>query len=133
MAIAWLAVVPWTEVIKAAPAVIENAKKLWNSVFKKPLSPPPPITTGEKILSVEAQALFDLELRISEVELHVGDLDTQMRASSELIKALADQNGQLISRIETNRRRIFWLIVATAVTSVVSVACLLLVLTRIES
>ena len=130
MAIAWLAAVPWTEVIKAAPAVIENAKKLWNSVSKKPLSPPSPITTGEKILSAEAQALSNLVLRISEVELHVGDLDTQMRASSELIKTLADQNGQLISRIETNRRRVFWLIVATAATSVVSVTCLLLVLTR---
>lgn len=130
MAIAWLAAVPWTEVIKAAPAVIENAKKLWNSVAKKPLPTPPPIATGEKLLSDEAQAISFLESRISDVELHFGELDAQMRASSELIKTLADQNGQLISRIETNRRRVFWLIVATAATSVVSVACLLLVLTR---
>ena len=130
MAIAWLAAVPWTEVIKAAPAVIENAKKLWNSVAKKPLPTPPVTATGEKLLSDEAQAISFLESRISDVELHVGELDTQMRASSELIKTLADQNGQLISRIETNRRFVFWLIVATAATSVVSVTCLLLVLTR---
>jgi hypothetical protein len=130
MAIAWLALVPWTEVIKAAPAVIENAKKLWNSVSKKPLPTPPPITTGEKILSVEAETIAVMESRISDMEVHVGDLDTQMRASSELIKTLADQNGQLISRIEANRRLVVWLIVATAATSVVSVACLFLVLTR---
>jgi len=130
MAIAWLAAVPWTEVIKAAPTVIENAKKLWNSVSKKPLPTSPPITTGEKILSNEAQAIVVLESRISDVEVHVGDLDTQMRASSELIKALADQNGQLISRIEANRRLVVRLIGATVATSVVSVACFLLVLTR---
>jgi hypothetical protein len=83
MAIAWLALVPWTEVIKAAPSVIENAKKLWNSVSKKPLPSPPPIATGEKLFSDEAQAISFLESRISDVELHVGELDTQMRASSE--------------------------------------------------
>jgi hypothetical protein len=130
MAIAWLALVPWTEVIKAAPSVIEKAKVLWNSASKKPLPTSPPTTTGEKIRSVEAQAIAVLESRISVVEVHVGDLDTQMRASSELIKTLADQNGQLISRIEANRRLVVWLIVATAATSVVSVACLILVLTR---
>lgn len=130
MAIAWLALVPWTEVIKAAPSVIENAKKLWNSVSKKPLPSPPPTTTGEKLLSVEAQDIAVMESRISDMEVYVRDLDIQMRASSELIKTLADQNGQLISRIEANRRLAVWLIVATAATSVVSVTCLLLVLTR---
>ena len=130
MAIAWLALIPWTEVIKAAPSVIENAKKLWTSVSKKPLPTPPPIITGDKIRSGEAQDITVMESRISDMEVQVRELDIQMRASSELIKTLADQNGQLISRIEANRRLVVWLIVATAVTSIVSVVCLFLVLTR---
>jgi hypothetical protein len=130
MAIAWLALIPWTEVIKAAPSVIENAKKLWTSVSKKPLPTLPPIITGDKIRSGEAQDIAVMESRISDMEVQVRELDIQMRASSELIKTLADQNGQLISRIEANRRLVVWLIVATAVTSIVSVVCLFLVLTR---
>lgn len=43
------------------------------------------------------------------VEVALDDLHAQMLASSELIKALADQNTQLVKRIEANRIRVFWL------------------------
>jgi hypothetical protein len=39
----------------------------------------------------------------------VADLHQQMLASSELIQALADQNTQLIRRVEVNRVRLLWL------------------------
>jgi hypothetical protein len=47
-------------------------------------------------------------------EAAVADLRQQMLASSELIKELAEQNTQLIKRVETNRKRLLWLAVFTA-------------------
>ena len=50
----------------------------------------------------------------SGLETAITDLHAQMLASSELIKALADQNAQLIKRIEFNRVRWLWLAAAVA-------------------
>lgn len=111
----WLTVlklVPWTDVIKNAPAVADGAKKLWKSVGKSPqgvadgVSPSP-----ESRLSTlpESQAMALLERQLGALDVTVSDLHEQMRESSELIKALADQNTQLIKRVEVNRRRILWL------------------------
>jgi hypothetical protein len=51
----------------------------------------------------------------------VAQLQEQMQASSELIKALADQNTQLVQRVELNRERLLRVSVAAGV------CCLLLV------
>jgi hypothetical protein len=47
-----------------------------------------------------------------------------MITSSELIKALAEQNGQLIARIDTMRRRGAWLAVGLVVALVVALIAL---------
>ncbi len=67
------------------------------------------------MVSVEAQALGQLETRVALAEETMSDLHSQMLASTELIKSLAEQNAQLIERIESNRVRVFWLAAATAV------------------
>ena len=111
----WLTVlklVPWTDVIKNAPAVADGAKKLWKSVGKSaqggatvvPSSPESRLSTLP-----ESQAMALLERQLGALDVTVSDLHEQMRESSELIKALADQNTQLIKRVEVNRRRILWL------------------------
>jgi hypothetical protein len=46
---------------------------------------------------------------VAELQVAVADLHQQMLASSELIQALADQNTQLIRRVEVNRVRLLWL------------------------
>lgn len=125
MAIGWLTIlqnVPWSEVISNAPKVADGAKKLWNAVAKK--SPPPggADSSTQAATSPESQTLIALEARAIAVEAEVADLHSQMLASSELIKALADQNAQLIQRIETNRVRVLWL---SATTAVVAIAALL--------
>ena len=109
----WLTVlklVPWTDVIKNAPAVADGAKKLWKSVGKNEVAetggaPAPP--TSELSTLPESQAIALLERQIGALEVTVDELHQQMRESSELIKALADQNTQLIKRVEVNRRRIW--------------------------
>jgi hypothetical protein len=114
--VSWLTVlklVPWTDVIKNAPAVADGAKKLWKSVGKDTLPmadevPPSPASALSTL--PESQAIALLEGQLGALEVTVTELHQQMRESSELIKALADQNTQLIQRVEVNRRRIWGLV-----------------------
>ncbi|MGW8169890.1 MAG: hypothetical protein ACWGHH_07800 [Sulfurovaceae bacterium] len=112
MAAAWLTVlanVPWSEVIKNAPKVVDGSKKFWNAVAKK---------THLKEISISEPSTVPESLTIASLEVSVSDLQAQMLASSELIKTLAEQNTQLIKRIETNRIHMLWLSTAIAVITV---------------
>lgn len=129
MAIAWLAVlksVPWSEVINNAPKVADGAMKLWNTVAGKPSSPEVSDASRQPADSLDSQPLAALEARVVTLEAAVSDLHCQMLASSELIKELADQNAQLIQRIETNRLRLLWLSTATALVAIVALLGLFL-------
>ena len=119
MAIGWLAVlkiIPWADVISNAPVVADGAKKLWKAVAKKPTLTD--LGAGsDPTLSSDGLAQSAVAERIVKLETAVSDLQGQMVASSELIKALAEQNTQLISRVETSRLRMRWL-AALTVTSI---------------
>lgn len=98
MGINWvtvIAAVPWADVIRNAPKVAEGAKKLWGSVSRK----------GAAGTHVAANHGAGPSARLEALELAVDELGKQMQASAELIKALAEQNAQLVQRIESNRRR----------------------------
>jgi len=134
MALGWLAVlqmVPWSDVIKNAPKVADGAKKLWNAVGKKPPPTGPlPDDAASVQLSPEGQAIAALQAQVLALETATRDLHEQMLASSELIKALAEQNTQLIRRAEVNRVRLLLLAGITAVLAVATVIGLTLVLGR---
>ena len=133
MAIGWLAVlqlVPWADIIRNAPKVADGAKKLWNAVAKKSPSPKPPPESAPPALSPEDQTISTLQAQLAAVEADVSDLHNQMLASSELIKALADQNTQLIKHVEANRIRVLWLTGAVIVLGLVAVADLAWTLVR---
>lgn len=122
MAIGWLTIlksVPWTEVIKNAPKVAEGAKKLWNAVGKQRAADEAADAGAQPAASHEPHTLEALEARIAALEAAVSDLHGQMLASSELIKELAEQNAQLVKRIEANRKRTFWLGAATLALAIV--------------
>jgi hypothetical protein len=109
MAIGWLTVlksVPWGEVIANAPKVADGAKKLWSSVGKKPAQPAADSTPPS---AVDSGTFADLQARLATLETAASDLHDQMLASSELIKALADQNALLIKGLEVSRVRLRWL------------------------
>jgi len=128
MAIGWLTVlksVPWGEVISNAPKVAEGAKKLWNVVSKKSPSPGMPPPGARAPVPPDPQAVAKLQSQLAQLEASVNDLHSQMLASSELIKALADQNTQLIRRIELNRVRVLWLAGVTAAVAIVAVCSLI--------
>lgn len=121
MAIGWLSVlqaVPWSDVISNAPKVAEGAKKLWSTVSKKPAASP---TATEAPTASSSSAI---DARVAALEATAAQLHEQLVASSELIKALAEQNAQLIRGIEANRLKVKWLAglaLLGAVTGVVSV------------
>ncbi|MEO8121688.1 MAG: hypothetical protein ABI606_20485 [Rhodoferax sp.] len=118
MATGWLAalkLIPWSDVISNAPMVAEGAKKLWSAVAKKPAAPALSRAGSQAAASTEVQAINAQEARIATLEATVSELHAQMLASSELIKALAEQNAQLIVRAETQRVRLIWLAVFTTV------------------
>ena len=105
MAIGWFSVlkmVPWAEVIDNAPKVAQGAKRLWNAVGKKPAEAAP---TGE----AAAPTLAGLQVQLADLQVSTAELHQQMRESSALIQSLAEQNTQLIRRLEINRRRILGL------------------------
>ena len=112
MAIGWLTVlksVPWSDVVSNAPKVAAGAKKLWNAAGAKPPAAPNAAPLAQTALLPEAQAVAALAARIGLLETAAAELKSQMAASSELITSLAEQNTQLILRIETQRRRLRWL------------------------
>lgn len=129
MAIGWLAIiksVPWTDVISNASKLADGAKRLWSTVEKRRETKAP--AAAQPNLSPEAQAIAGLEARLASMETAAADLHSQMLASSELIKELAEQNAQLIARIEASRVRLMWLAAIAAVATIVSVASLALTL-----
>ncbi len=120
MAIGWLTVlkmVPWSDVISNAPVVADGAKKLWKAVGKKPATPAPSSSPVAQMVP-ESQAVGMLQAQIVAMEATTADLHSQMLASSELINALAEQNTQLVKRVEANRVRLLWLAAVTLVLAV---------------
>lgn len=124
MAIGWLSalkLIPWSDVIGNAPKVAEGAKKLWSASAKKPPVNTPPAGAAP----VDgAGAITAIEVRLSALESAVSSLRAQMLESSELIKALAEQNTQLIARVEKHRVRGLWMTAAIVVLSLVVIGSL---------
>lgn len=135
MAIGWITVlklVPWGEVIKNAPAVADSAKKLWDTVGGKPAPTPAAGAAGTVVVEGEtgADQPAALRARLADAELAIGTLHEQMQASSTLIKALAEQNTELIRRVEIQRVRQGWLAVLLVAVGVLAAYALSVALAR---
>jgi hypothetical protein len=133
MAIPWLVVlqsVPWTDVVRNAPKLADGAKKLWNAIGKQSPVPERVVSSNPPAGLPEDQVIEKLQTQLAALEAATADLHEQMLASSELIKALADQNTQLIQRIEANRVRVIWLAGAIAVIGLVALSSFALTLVR---
>lgn len=110
MPIGWMTIlsnVPWSEVIKNAPVVAEGARKLWKKVGSRTAD------SDEAVGEALTGASPDERLRI--LEARVEALHGQMLAAGEVIGSLAEQNAQLIVRVEKTRRRLLWLALVNVV------------------
>lgn len=129
MAISWLTVlqsVPWSDVISNAPKVADGAKKLWGSIGRKSAAATSDGASSSTDLASEDQSIASLHARLLAVEAELASQHEQLLASSELIKALADQNAVLIAQAEAAQVRIGRLWIATLVIGVAACAGLVL-------
>ena len=127
----WLTVlkmVSWTDVISNAPKVADGAKKLWGSVGKKPPVKEIPAVAADTTVAPDAPSVVRLAARVAVLEEASRDLHSQMLASSELINTLAEQNTQLVARVERNRRQLMALLGLSVVSVIASAVTLLMVL-----
>ncbi|MGX4640193.1 hypothetical protein [Massilia sp. SYSU DXS3249] len=125
-----LKAVPWSEVLAAAPQVAGSARRLWETVGRRGV-PEPGFDLGEAM----AHAPIDedvaiLAARIEQQDATIAQLHGQVREASKLITELADQNAQLIARIETARERMTTIGLVAAGAGLLSVISLALVLAR---
>lgn len=134
MAISWLTVlknVPWSDVISNAPKVADGAKKLWNNVgAKREHSVVREEGLGEPRPGDSAM-VSALRSEVGALEEEIDELRGQMVASSGLIKDLADQNAQLIARVELMRRRVTWIAGGAVLSLALAIAAIAVTLTGV--
>ncbi|HQW19458.1 MAG TPA: hypothetical protein PLI90_02160 [Rhodocyclaceae bacterium] len=113
-----LSKIPWGQVVDAAPKVADGAAKLWSTVTRK--KPEQAADTNTGVVADTAQSGIEvLQMRLVALEKQVLNLQDQMGASTELIKTLAEQNAQLVKRVELNRARLRQLAATTAIGAVI--------------
>ena len=93
----WVAaakVIPWTEVIAAAPGLARGARELWQRTRKGAAEPAPDTTESDTP-----------EARIAALEQRVAELAQEGEMRAELIARLAEQNEQLVAALERQKQR----------------------------
>lgn len=133
MATGWWSVlktVPWSEVINAAPQVASGARRLWDTVARRS-GTADAMAPGPELEHAPQEDLFgNLVQRVDKNEATLFELRTQMLQASEIIANLAEQNAQLIAKMELARTRMLWLGVGTGVSSILALVALALVVVR---
>lgn len=133
MAAGWwtvLKTVPWSDVISAAPQVATGARRLWDTVNRKSGAVDPATGLSPEMAAQEDDIIGLLIARSEQNDAELNDLRNQMRSASELIANLADQNAQLIAKIDVQRQKITWLGVTAGLSGLLAVVALILVAVR---
>lgn len=92
--------IPWGQVVDNAPKVAEGATKLWKVVTGK--KPEDSTGASDEGLGRRQSETDDLRGQLLAMQLHIQRLEEQMTASATLIKSLAEQNTQLVAKVELN-------------------------------
>lgn len=115
MTIPWLAAaikaIPWREVVIAAPAIAEGARKLWGSVTRTEKQTLPANGQASESSSTPSDQLSAIKARLLTLEAKTTDVAREAVTSAELIKSLAEQSAQLVQAVEILRlrtRRLVW-------------------------
>ena len=121
MALGWLSalkVIPWSDVVGAAPTVVRGAQQLWQKVRSepaeaaRPTAPPPAPAPG---IDPREAAHAALAAHVDALEARTAALAREAHAASELIATLAEQNARLVDVVGQLRLRLRLLFAAAAV------------------
>lgn len=123
--------IPWGQVVENAPKLADGAARLWNAVTRKKADPLPDADANAKPVVDAAQSDTEvMKQRLVAMAEHIRHLEEQMGASAQLIKALAEQNTQLVRKIELNSARLLRLATTTAISAVALVGTIAFLLLR---
>lgn len=109
MAISWLSalkVIPWGDVIEAAPGVVKGARKIFTRAQEADAS----VGTAEPGSGVTQ--------RVDQLEASVNQLLAQQQASAKLMETLAEQNARVVEVVDILRVRTRMLLVLIGVLAV---------------
>lgn len=115
LAIGWLTalkIIPWGDVLAAAPHIVKGAKRLFASTKVDTSDPPATSTTAPTNLFSDDDKFANLDNRIQQIHAKVIELGDEQQSSAELIKSLAEQNAHVVAAIEVLRIRTKILIIA---------------------
>lgn len=123
-------IIPWADVLTAAPAIVQGAEKLWDTLTRKSGQPRRGHDQTEEKNAVHPESLAAVEARVRSLEALAAELHKEVQLSSELIKSLAQQNVQLVQAVDILRIRTRLLLGFCGVLGLVAVACGLWFLSR---
>lgn len=124
-----LKTVPWSEVLSAAPQVASGARRLWDSVNRKSVPAPESEEVMHAVVA-DDEVLAAVQARVHQHDEQLLDMRTQLRSASELIANIADQNAQLIAKVDAQRSKLRWMGWITGASALLAIVALALVLAR---
>lgn len=93
-----LKVIPWGEVINAAPGIVKGARKMFaRAQDAEPVAPPAEVPAGDPL-----QQAWQ---RLRQLEAGAAELREQQQAAAALLESLAEQNAQLVQAVDILRAR----------------------------
>ena len=107
-----LTAIPWKQVVENAPKVADAAIRLWDSVNGRNDKSPKQIESAHQPVVSETGLI---KAEVSALAESLKTLETQMQASTLLIKDLAEQNTLLVQRVELSRVKHLRLVIAMGV------------------
>ena len=109
-----LKIVPWSDVVAAAPTIVRGAQQLWTKVRNSAPPAEPPNTPAGGGVAVQDPEIV-IEQRLLALEGQIEDHRRAAVVASELIATLAGQNAQLVEAVARLNARTRWLFGAVAV------------------
>ena len=124
-----LKIVPWSDVVAAAPTIVRGAQQLWTKVRSSaPPAEAPNAAAGSGVAVQDPQVA--IEQRFLALEGRIEEHRRAAVVASELIATLAGQNAQLVEAVARLNARTRWLFGAVAVLALALLAVGVWVATR---
>ena len=130
MAIGWinaLRVIPWKDVLEAAPGMVKGAKRLFTAA-KVETNSQTMADSSSTIVTFDADGFKNLDNRVRHLQTKIIELNSDHNSSAKLIKSLAEQNAQVVNAIEVLQFRIKILIYVCVLLAITLFTLILVVL-----
>lgn len=127
MSVGWLTalkVIPWADVIEAAPGLAKSAKGFFKRT-QEGTNPAPESAPEPSANAAEGLSLAQATQRIALLETRLAQTAERQQAAAALIDSLASQNARLVEAVDALDKRCQGLKVALCIVAVLAVATLI--------